>query len=134
MATIINDNNIRELINSYFDDRQRLPEDLRERPLNDWDVSRVTNMERLFSQRNGFNEDISAWDVSNVSSLVGFMDNINYSTTNYDLLLNGWCSLPILQYTVTADFDGIKYTSTGEDGRDVLINTYGWTVNDGGKI
>jgi len=103
-------------------------------PIGSWDVSSVTNMQYMFDFAQNFNEDISSWNVSNVSSFVGFMDNTNYSTTNYDLLLNGWSSLPILQYTVTADFDGINYTSTGEDGRNVLINTYGWTVNDGGKI
>jgi hypothetical protein len=40
-----------------------------------WDLSRVTNMDYLFSGKNTFNDNIRAWDVSRVTSMK-FMFNI----------------------------------------------------------
>ena len=37
--------------------------------ISSWDVSNVTNMESLFCIANIFNQDISSWDVSNVTSM-----------------------------------------------------------------
>ena len=37
--------------------------------INDWDVSRVTDMSGLFNGNDIFNEDISNWDVSNVTDM-----------------------------------------------------------------
>ena len=36
--------------------------------ISNWDVSNVTNMERMFSG-SSFNQDISSWDVSNVTNM-----------------------------------------------------------------
>ena len=38
-------------------------------PIGDWDVSRVTDMSGLFKDKNSFNDDISRWDVSNVTNM-----------------------------------------------------------------
>ena len=37
--------------------------------IEDWDVSKVTNMNSLFKNCKNFNEDISKWDVSNVDNM-----------------------------------------------------------------
>ena len=37
--------------------------------IKDWNVTRVTNMSRLFANKRNFNEDISTWDVSNVTTM-----------------------------------------------------------------
>jgi len=37
--------------------------------ISDWDVSKVTDMSRLFTNRIYFNSDISAWDVSSVTNM-----------------------------------------------------------------
>jgi len=42
--------------------------------ISSWDVSRVTNMTRLFEYRTKFNDDISSWNVSNVTNM-GWMFN-----------------------------------------------------------
>ena len=56
---------ILSLVNSYLgivfkDDGNDGPH----RPIEDWDVSRVTDMNRVFGGGGFFNVDISKWDVS----------------------------------------------------------------------
>ena len=48
MPTVITNENIRDLVNKYLTDKRKLPEDLRDIAINDWDVSSVTNMDNLF--------------------------------------------------------------------------------------
>merc|ERR1719353_1768211 len=38
-------------------------------PIGEWDVSRVTDMTRMFAYATSFNGDISKWDVSNVKDM-----------------------------------------------------------------
>ena len=38
-------------------------------PIQDWDVSRVTDMEQLFENKRWFNADLSKWDVSRVTNM-----------------------------------------------------------------
>jgi hypothetical protein len=47
MPTIIHDYNIKILVKYYINDKQKLPADLAEIPIGDWDVSGVTDMECL---------------------------------------------------------------------------------------
>ena len=49
----------------------------------EWDVSRVTDMERIFYQANSFNADVSKWDVSRVTNM-GYMFE-EASSFNMDL-------------------------------------------------
>ncbi len=71
MPTIITNDNIKQLVKHYVsgNKNRRLPEDMRNIPIGNWDVSRVTNMESLFSGCKRFNEDINDWDVSNVTNM-----------------------------------------------------------------
>lgn len=40
-----------------------------------WDVSKVTNMHKLFYNKKQFNEDLSGWDVSNVRDMSCMFEN-----------------------------------------------------------
>ena len=57
------------------------------------------------------------------------------STANYDATLISWAA-QTLQNNVTFDFGSAQYTLGGaaEAARNTLINTYGWTITDGGGI
>jgi surface protein len=90
MATIINNDNIRELVAMYCHkkNKRNLPRDLMGKSINDWDVSRVTNMEGLFLVKfeNKFNEPLNNWDVSNVTN----MGHMFRRCANFNQSLNDW--------------------------------------------
>jgi len=46
-------------------------------PLTGWNVSNVTSMEIMFSNADAFNENISTWNVSNVTNMLGMFGNSN---------------------------------------------------------
>jgi hypothetical protein len=39
-----------------------------------------------------------------------------------------------LKPNLSINFGSIKYTAAGQAGKDILTNTYGWTITDGGVI
>jgi surface protein len=43
-------------------------------PLNNWNVSNVTNIRWMFDNCKSFNQDISNWDVSNVTGKLDMFD------------------------------------------------------------
>jgi surface protein len=126
--------------------------------LKNWDVSGITTLLFCFYNANVFNEDLSGWDVSSVTTFkycfercynldqnfaswdmssatdVGRMfKSTTMSTANYDATLIGWASQS-LNSGLSIDFGNAKYTAGGaaEAARNTLINTYSWTVVDGG--
>jgi surface protein len=53
----------------YFNVLQHVDPDFEVIDISNWDVSRVTNMSRMFDNAESFNQDISNWDVSRVRSM-----------------------------------------------------------------
>ena len=56
--------------------------------ISSWDVSNVTNMEDMFRGANSFNQDIGNWDVSSVTTLARMFDNaanFNQDISNWDV-------------------------------------------------
>lgn len=54
--------------------------------IEEWDVSKVTNMRNMFKGCETFNEDISSWDVSKVRD----MSNMFTGATNFNRDLSKW--------------------------------------------
>ena len=54
--------------------------------ISDWDVSNVTNMTEMFSECEKFNCDISSWDVSNVK----YMNYMFYGCKDFEQNLSKW--------------------------------------------
>ena len=75
--------------------------------------------------------DLSGWDVSSVTDMLRMFSGVTLSTANYDALLRGWSALLSLQRDVSFDGGNSKYCT--ESARNVLINTYNWTITDGRK-
>tara|TARA_B100000073_G_scaffold133129_2_gene109098 strand:+ start:4729 stop:5982 length:1254 start_codon:yes stop_codon:yes gene_type:complete len=76
MTTVITNENIHELVYNYIYEKESLPDFLKGKPINEWDVSRVTDMDDLFKNSySSFNEDIGNWDVSNVTTMDSMFKN-----------------------------------------------------------
>ena len=69
MATIITDENLKSFVDSYLMNKAQLPDDLKDEVIGNWDVSRVTDMSKLFLGCTTFNESISNWNVSRVQNM-----------------------------------------------------------------
>jgi len=86
-TTIIDDSNIRDFVNLYVDgNKEQLPEDLRKKSIGKWDVSRVTDMSKLFMDAEKFNESLNEWDVSNVTD----MHMMFFAALKFNQPLNKW--------------------------------------------
>ncbi len=104
-----------------------------DQPLDEWDVSSVVLMKRMFSglgpafsfPLNSFNQDLSSWNFNDGVYLNNFLSNSQMDIENYDLLLNHFLSLNLMNKTFNAS--GLVYCS--EDIRDELINNLGWTIS-----
>jgi len=99
--------------------------------ISEWRVHNVANMSGMFRGAIAFNGDISQWDVSQVTDMRWMFDGVTLPTINYDALLQGWSS-QILQSNVEFDGGDSQYSSAAQSARDSLVNSYGWTVTDGG--
>lgn len=109
-----------------------------------WDTSSVTDMELMFNNCSNFNQDISNWDITQVTLIAGFMRQTTLSTTNYDKLLIKWNNQLEITYPggvgyssppYTIEFGSSKYTSNSASSaaRTSLVNTFSWTITDGGQ-
>jgi surface protein len=99
-------------------------------PVNNWDVSSVTNMMDMFNSAFNFNQALDSWDVSNVSAMDNMLDNCGMNQTNYQTLLIAWNTLPILQFGVTFGVQGLQYQigSIADTSRSNIIAVYSWTI------
>jgi hypothetical protein len=58
--------------------------------------------------------------------------DLTFSTTNLDAIYAGWSSPPV-NTGLEISFGSAKYTTLGgQAGKNILTNTYGWIISDGG--
>jgi surface protein len=100
--------------------------------IGDWDVSNVSAMPVMFYNASSFNQDLGNWDVSNVANMNGMFSGVELSQENYDATLIGWSNLS-LQPNVSFDAGSSTYC-LAEEARQNIIDTYGWTITDGGFV
>jgi hypothetical protein len=105
---------------------------------NNWNTSNLSNIGNMFYQSNiemsAFN--LSSWDISNITIMNDFMKfATGMSTTNYNETLISWAA-QTPQSNINVNFGNSQYTLGGaaEAARNTLINTYGWTITDGGGV
>lgn len=100
--------------------------------ISNWNVANVTNMKYMFKNAISFDQNLGSWNVSNVAFMDFMFDGVTLSNSAYDGLLNGWSALS-LQSGVTFNVGNSHYCNA-EIARNNIVNTYGWTITDGGKL
>jgi surface protein len=105
--------------------------------INSWNPSSATSVGVMFRDAGNFNQPIGNWNISNITNLNNFMTNktdSDYSSTNYDALLNGWASRTV-KPNISTNFGTIKYSIAASASRAVLTSApNNWTIVDGGQL
>ena len=78
----LNDVNIHDVVNLWCNNNENAI--LKYGYISNWDVSNVTNMEKLFKNKIHFNDFINNWDVSNVTNMFGMF----YNATSFNKNIN----------------------------------------------
>lgn len=111
-----------------FKDAASFNQDLR-----NWNVGNVSNMSAMFLRASEFDQSLADWDIGSVNNMSNMFYSIALTNQNYDRTLIGWSQLPALQINVEFGAGNSQYCDS-EAARQVLIDTYGWAITDGGQI
>jgi hypothetical protein len=68
--------------------------------------------------------------VTSLVNAASMFNGVTLSTSNYDLLLNGWAMQPVQSNVI---FSGGNSQYTAVLSRGYLISTKLWTITDGGE-
>jgi hypothetical protein len=97
-----------------------------------FDTSSVEDMQYMFYKNYNWNHDISGYNITNVTSANGMLQDTAFSTTNYDLLLPAWDAdgtSGVNFHAGTAEYSaGAPATARG------LMVGRSWTITDGGPV
>ena len=104
-------------------------------PIGSWNVSKVTSMSRMFDNNTTFNQPLGSWDVSNVTNMSYMFAGAGLSTANYDATLIGWATITSPETAIKSNVNfnaGYSIYCNSASARNLLINTYRWTISDSG--
>ena len=88
-------------------------------------------MTSIFRRTINFNQDLSSWDVSNVTNMELMFFQTALSTENYDNILIGWAALEGKEEDVTLGAQASNYC-LGAAARATMEQLLNWTFNDAG--
>ena len=97
-----------------------------------WDTSGFTRFNSMFLNASSFDQNLGSWNISNITGMNQMIQGSGMSVENYSACLIGWAAqAPNIQNDVVLTL-GPKYTSAAQSARNVLVNDFSWTINDGG--
>jgi surface protein len=124
-----------------------------------WDVSNVTTFRQFLQSNSIFNQNLSSWpisgkvttwfrsfdsppvnfslaswDVSGTTDLTGIIRSTTFSSANYSATLIGWAAQPFIRPNTVFNVGSVQYTAEAAAARATLVDTYGWTITDGGQV
>jgi len=101
-------------------------------PLDFLITSTATNIVQMFQSAVAFDQDLSTWDVTGITTATNFLLGVTMSTANYDALLIGW-EAQAVNNSVTFHGGGSKFSAgAAATARAALISDHSWTITDGG--
>lgn len=102
--------------------------------LSSWDVSNVTQFNYCF-ERTSVDQNFAAWDMTSATSVRRMFKSTTLSTANYDATLIGWAAQNV-NSSLDINFGNAKYTGSGAaaNARTYLIEEKSWTITDGGAV
>ena len=103
-----------------------------EQDISAWDTGKVDTMDGMFKNAVAFDQNLGGWNVTSLTTAALMFDGAGLSPENYDALLTGWSGQAVKSDVVFSGGDN-SYC-TGKAGRDMLVNTYNWTITDGGEV
>jgi len=103
-----------------------------------WDTSAATSFIGMFNGATAFNQDLSRWDISSLTSASNMLTGTAISQASWDALLNGWAAqAPNIQNNVTlSDVSVLHSAGQPTASYDTLTSSpYNWTITDlGGAL
>jgi len=93
----------------------------------------LSELDFMFFSASIVNPNMKNWDVSNVTKMSRMLEGADLSVENLTACYENWSQLN-LQQNVSFSAGNTKYNSSGQAGRDILVNTYNWTIEDGGQV
>jgi hypothetical protein len=89
----------------------------------------------MFFNCSSYDQDMSGWDINQVTNFLNFCSGVTLSTANYNALLIAWDAQGAMSYSGTVNFGGSTYTLGGaaEAAHDSLELKWG-TITDGGGV
>jgi hypothetical protein len=99
-------------------------------------------MSNTFFGSTSFDQNLSAWDIANVTNFTNFAKSSTFSTSNYDAILIGWEATLQAAFpngtgytpTININFGNSEYTGgvAAATARASLISNFSWSITDGG--
>lgn len=102
--------------------------------ISNWNVSSVEDMYQMFRHAAAFDQDISGWDISAVRDMGQMFFGVTLSIRNYTDLLIAWNMLTVQRNINFHAGDSLYLHQEATTQRQRLINSFGWTIIDGGSI
>jgi surface protein len=102
-----------------------------------WDVSNVTDMSYMFDKAAAFDQNLGAWEIASVTQMENMLDNTNLSTENVNATLVGWeefVSNNDGPKDIMLGMASLEACGEGYLSKVVLENFNGWVINVGSSI
>ena len=99
-----------------------------------WNTTNATSFNSMFNSASILNTNewnFSGWNISNVTVMNNFLTRGTLSVANYDATLISWASQN--PTSINVNFGSSQYSYEGAAARQTLIDTYDWTITDGGQ-
>ena len=96
-----------------------------------WDTTYVTDMSYMFDGDTAFDQNLGAWNISEVENLTDTLDDTSLSTANFDATLTGWAAQTVIPNLALGAL-GLTFDTNGSAAYDTLTSAPDdWTIEYG---